>query len=57
MQIGILIIAFEYERQRRKDVLKKQQEAMERQAVLDKARAEREVGRTGTGAQGIGHRG
>ncbi len=43
MQVGITIVAFEYERQRLKDVQKKKQEAEERMAILMKAQQEREV--------------
>ena len=36
-------MAFEYERQREKDVIKKKQETQERMDILEKAREEREV--------------
>lgn len=38
-----MLVAFEYERQRRKDVDKKKAELKERQATLEAARMEREV--------------
>ena len=41
--MGITIVAFEYERQRVKEVAKKKQEADEKMAILEKARLEREV--------------
>ena len=37
-------MAFEYERQREKDVVKKKQEAQERMAIIEKAKEEQEVG-------------
>ena len=43
MQVGITIVAFEYERQRVKEVAKKKQEADERMAILERARQEQEV--------------
>jgi hypothetical protein len=43
MQVGITIVAFEYERQREKEVAKKKQEAAERMAIIDKAKQEQEV--------------
>lgn len=43
LQVGITIVAFEYERQRVKEVVKKKQEADERMAILDRARQEQEV--------------
>lgn len=42
-QVGLVIVVFEYERQRRNDILKRQKEAAERRAVLEQAQREREV--------------
>jgi hypothetical protein len=42
-QVGSLIIFLEYERTRRKEVLKQQKEAAERQGIIERARLEREV--------------
>lgn len=40
--VGVLVIMSEYDRTRRKDLMKKRQEAMEKQAVLEQAKQERE---------------
>eukprot|EP00775_Hariotina_reticulata_P002796 gene2796-3089_t len=40
--IGSLIIFFEYDRNRRKEIKKQHKDAAERQAILDRAREERE---------------
>jgi hypothetical protein len=43
MQVGIAIVAFEYDRQRVKKIAKKQQEADEKMQIMERARLEREV--------------
>ncbi|GIL72734.1 hypothetical protein Vretimale_4446 [Volvox reticuliferus] len=40
--VGILIVTFEYDRTRRKEIEKKKKEEQERQAILDQAKRERE---------------
>ncbi|GFR40916.1 hypothetical protein Agub_g1572, partial [Astrephomene gubernaculifera] len=40
--VGILIVTFEYDRNRRKEIEKKKKEEQERQAILDQAGRERE---------------
>ena len=42
-QFGIVIMGFEYERQRQKEVVKKAREELEKQAVVQQATLEREV--------------
>ncbi len=41
--MGILIVTFEYDRNRRKEIEKKHKEELERLAILDQAAKEREV--------------
>lgn len=45
--MGILIVTFEYDRNRRKEIEKKHKEELERLAILDQAAKEREVRRAG----------
>lgn len=42
-QVGIAVVVFEYQRQLQKETAKKKQEHMERQRIMENARAEREV--------------
>lgn len=44
VQVGSLIIFFEYDRNRRKEIRKQHKEAAERQGIIERAREEREVG-------------
>jgi hypothetical protein len=43
LQVGSLIIFWEYDRTRRKEVKRQQKEAAERQGIIERARIEREV--------------
>jgi hypothetical protein len=44
LQVASLILFVEYGRTRQKEIKKQHKEAAERQAILDRARQEREVG-------------
>jgi hypothetical protein len=50
----VLVVAFEYDRTRRKEIEKKQKEEVERQSILDQAAKEREVGQGKLGVVGLG---
>lgn len=54
LQVGSLIIFWEYERSRKKEIQKQQKEAAERQGIIERARLEREVSR-GTEWGGMWH--
>lgn len=43
MQVGVVVVAFEYDRQRRKEVLKKKMEAAEQERLWQAANDERQV--------------
>jgi hypothetical protein len=42
--VGSLIIFFEYDRSRRKEIKKQHKEAAERHSIINRAKEEREVG-------------
>jgi hypothetical protein len=52
LQVASLILFIEYDRTRRKEIKKQHKDAAERQAILDRARQEREVSSMASGSCG-----
>jgi hypothetical protein len=50
LQVASLILFIEYDRTRRKEIKKQHKDAAERQAILDRARFEREVSSWASGS-------